>query len=108
ELATELAEIVADESVTGRIMVVIEDVPHLIDGPADRAVRALLQAISNSEHLLVGDADISRATSSAGVLGAWKADRQGIALKADTHDGDNLFKVPFGRVKRIDFPDGRG
>src|SRR5690606_15824354 len=35
ELATELAEIVADESVSGRIMIVIEDVPHLTDGPAD-------------------------------------------------------------------------
>ncbi len=108
DLATELADIVADESVAGRIMVVVEDVPHLIDGPADRAIRALMQAISNSEHLLIGDADISRAGSGSGVLGAWKADRQGIALKPDTHDGDTLFKVPFGRIKRTDFPDGRG
>ena len=108
ELATELAEIIAEESTTGRIMVVIEEVAHLVDGPADRAIRALMQAISNSEHLLIGEADISRAGSGSGVLGAWKADRQGIALKPDTHDGDTLFKVPFGRVKRTDFPDGRG
>jgi len=108
ELATELAEIVAEESPTSRIMVVIEDVPHLTDGPADRAMRALMQAISNSEHLLVGEADISRASSSSGVMGAWKSDRQGIALKPDSYDGDSLFKVPFGRVKRTDFPDGRG
>ncbi len=108
DLATELAEIVAEESTVGRIMVVVEDVAHLIDGPADRAMRGLMQAISNSEHLLIGESDISRAGSGAGVLGAWKADRQGIALKPDTHDGDTLFKVPFGRVKRTDFPDGRG
>ncbi|QYJ05594.1 FHA domain-containing protein [Nocardioides panacisoli] len=108
ELATELAEIIADEATPGRIMVVVEDVPHLADGPADRAMRALLQAIDNSEHLLVGEADITRAGSSAGVLGAWKAGRQGIALKPDTHDGDTLFKVPFGRMKRTDHPDGRG
>lgn len=108
ELAIELAEIVADESTTDRIMIVIEDVPHLADSAADRQVRALLQAIDDSEHLLIGDADISRAGGGAGVLGAWKAGRQGIALKADAHDGDALFKVPFGRVKRTDFPDGRG
>jgi S-DNA-T family DNA segregation ATPase FtsK/SpoIIIE len=108
DLATELADIVADETVAGRIMVVVEDVAHLMDGPADRAIRGLMQAISNSEHLLIGDADVSRAGSGSGVLGAWKADRQGIALKPDTHDGDTLFKVPFGRIKRTDFPDGRG
>ena len=108
DLATELADIISEESTVGRIMIVVEDVPHLVDGAADRAIRALMQAISNSEHLLIGDADISRAGSSAGVLGAWKADRQGIALKPDTHDGDTLFKVPFGRIKRTDFPDGRG
>ena len=98
----------ADESVPGRIMIVIEDVPHLADGAADRAMRALFQAVEDSEHLVVGDADITRAGGGSGVLGAWKAGRQGIALKPDSHDGDNLFKVPFGRVKRTDFPVGRG
>lgn len=108
DLATELADIVADDAAKGRIMVVVEDVPHLTDSAADRAMRALMQAIANSEHLLIGDADITRASSGSGVLGAWKSDRQGIALKPDAHDGDTLFKVPFGRVKRTDFPDGRG
>ena len=108
ELATELAEIVADESVAGRIMIVIEEIPHLADGPADRPMRALLQAINNSDHLLIAESDISRAGGGSGVLGEWKAGRQGIALKPDAYDGDSLFKVPFGKVKRTDFPDGRG
>ncbi|NYF98785.1 FtsK/SpoIIIE domain-containing protein [Janibacter cremeus] len=108
ELAAELAEIVAEESTSDRLMIVVEDVPHLADGAADRAMRALLGAIADSEHMLVGEADVSRAGSSSGVLGAWKSSRQGIALKPDAHDGDTLFKVPFGRVKRTDFPEGRG
>ena len=33
DLATELAELVADESLTGRIMIVIEDVPQFADSP---------------------------------------------------------------------------
>uniref|UniRef100_UPI002810DE9D FtsK/SpoIIIE domain-containing protein n=1 Tax=Microbacterium sp. TaxID=51671 RepID=UPI002810DE9D len=108
ELATELAELVAEESPESRIMIVIEDMPHLADGPADRPMRALLQAMNNSDHLLVGEAEISRASGSIGVLGEWKMGRQGIVLKPDTYDGDAIFKTPFGRVKRSDFPVGRG
>jgi S-DNA-T family DNA segregation ATPase FtsK/SpoIIIE len=107
-LVTELAEIVADESFPGRIMIVAEDMTHLADGPADRPMRALLQAINNSDHLFVGDADVTRAGGGSGVMGEWKAARQGIVLKPDTYDGDTLFKVPFGKLKRTDFPAGRG
>ncbi|MTE24449.1 FtsK/SpoIIIE domain-containing protein [Microbacterium sp. ZXX196] len=108
ELATELAEIVADETIPFRILVVCEDMPHLADGPADRPMRALLKAIRESDHMLIGDADVTRAGGGSGVMGEWKAGRQGIALKPDAYDGDTLFKVPFGRVKRADFPEGRG
>ncbi|WP_147038148.1 FtsK/SpoIIIE domain-containing protein [Microbacterium aerolatum] len=108
ELATELAELVVSDAPDGRIMIVIEDMPHLADGPADRPMRALLQAMNNSDHLLIGEAEISRASGSIGVLGEWKTGRQGIVLKPDTYDGEAIFKTPFGRVKRADFPVGRG
>lgn len=108
ELAEELAALVASDSPDGRIMIVIEDITHLADGPADRAMRALLQAMNNSDHLLLGEAEISRASGSIGVMGEWKSGRQGIVLKPDTYDGDSIFKSPFGRVKRSDFPAGRG
>ncbi|WP_417509072.1 FtsK/SpoIIIE domain-containing protein [Microbacterium sp.] len=108
ELAAELTDIVADESIPFRILIVCEDMPHLADGAADRPMRALLKAVNDSDHMLIGDADVSRAGGGSGVMGEWKAARQGIALKPDAYDGDSLFKVPFGRVKRADFPDGRG
>ncbi|WCM55894.1 FtsK/SpoIIIE domain-containing protein [Microbacterium sp. EF45047] len=108
ELAAELAELVVADNPGGRIMIVIEDIPHLADGPADRQMRALLQAMNNSDHVLIGEAEISRASGSIGVLGEWKTGRQGIVLKPDTYDGDAIFKTPFGRVKRTDFPAGRG
>ncbi len=108
ELATELAELVVAENPDARILIVIEDVPHLADGPADRPMRALLQAMNNSDHLLIGEAEITRASGSIGVLGEWKTGRQGIVLKPDTYDGEGIFKTPFGRVKRSDFPVGRG
>ncbi len=71
-------------------------------------MRALLQAMNNSDHLLIGEAEITRASGSIGVLGEWKTGRQGIVLKPDTYDGEGIFKTPFGRVKRSDFPVGRG
>lgn len=108
DLATELAELVVSDISGGRILIVIEDIPHLADGPADRPMRALLQAMNNSDHMLIADAEISRASGSIGVLGEWKTGRQGIVLKPDTYDGDAIFKAPFGRVKRTDFPVGRG
>ncbi|MGM1028809.1 MAG: FtsK/SpoIIIE domain-containing protein [Actinomycetota bacterium] len=107
-LAKELAELVVDESVPGRIAIVVEDVAQLNDGPSERAVRALMAAVNNSDHVLFGEADISRAGSSSGALGEWKAGRQGIALQPDAFDGDSIFKVPFPRVKRSEFPVGRG
>lgn len=108
DLATELSELVVSEATGGRILIVIEDMPHLADGPADRPMRALLQAMNNSDHLLIGEAEISRASGSIGVLGEWKTGRQGIVLKPDTYDGEAIFKTAFGRVKRSDFPVGRG
>lgn len=108
DLVAELAELVVSESPGGRILIVVEDMPHLADGPADRPMRALLQAMNDSDHLLIGEAEISRASGSIGVLGEWKSGRQGIVLKPDTYDGEAIFKTAFGRVKRSDFPVGRG
>ena len=108
ELATELAELVADESLGQRLMVVIEDVPQFADSPAERPMKALFQAINRSDHLLVGDVDVNQVTSGFGLIGDFKGGRKGIILKPDAFDGDAVFKVPFPKVKRSDFPAGRG
>jgi S-DNA-T family DNA segregation ATPase FtsK/SpoIIIE len=108
ELATELAELVADESIDTRLMIVIEDVPQFADSPAERPLKALFQAVNRSEHFLIGDADVTQVTSGFGLVGDFKGGRKGVILKPDAFDGDAVFKVPFPKVKRADFPDGRG
>ncbi|MEH3089556.1 MAG: hypothetical protein PGN24_08180 [Microbacterium arborescens] len=108
ELATELAELVGDETLGRRILVVVEDVPQFADSPAERPLKALFQAINRSDHLLIGDADVTQVTSGFGLVGDFKAGRKGIILKPDAFDGDSVFKVPFPKVKRSDFPEGRG
>ncbi|MDR7185144.1 S-DNA-T family DNA segregation ATPase FtsK/SpoIIIE [Microbacterium trichothecenolyticum] len=108
DLATELAELVADESIDARLMIVIEDVPQFADSPAERPLKALFQSVNRSEHLLIGDADVTQVTSGFGLVGDFKGGRKGIIIKPDAFDGDAVFKVPFPKVKRSDFPDGRG
>ena len=108
ELAKEIAELAVDETVPVRMLIVVEDVPQFADGPAEREMKALFQAINRSDHLLVGDADVTQVTSGFGFIGDFKAGRKGIILKPDAFDGDAIFKVPFPKVKRTDFPDGRG
>lgn len=107
DLATELSELMMSEG-GKRILVVVEDVPHLADSAAERAVRLLFKALRDSDHMLIGDADVSRATAGVGVMGDWKQSRQGICLKPDTYDGDTIFKTAFGKIKRSDSPVGRG
>jgi S-DNA-T family DNA segregation ATPase FtsK/SpoIIIE len=107
-LAKELVEIVGDESIPGRIMVVIEGVPQFADSDAERPLKQLFQAMNRSDHFLIGDADISQLSSGFGFVGDFKAGRKGIVLKPDAADGDSVFKLAFPRVKRTDFPEGRG
>jgi len=42
------------------------------------------------------------------LLQAIKSSRAGIVLQPDQMDGDSLFKTPFPRTTRPEFPVGRG
>jgi S-DNA-T family DNA segregation ATPase FtsK/SpoIIIE len=107
-LAKELTGIVGDETVPGRIVVVVENVTEFADSDAERPLKELFQAINRSDHFLMGDGDVSQLGSGYGFIGDFKGGRRGIVLKPDTYDGDSLFKVPFPRVARHEFPEGRG
>jgi S-DNA-T family DNA segregation ATPase FtsK/SpoIIIE len=107
-LAKEIVEVATDETYTDRIMVVVEDVPQFADSEAERPLKELFQTINRSDHLLIGDADVSQLSSGFGFIGDFKAGRRGIALKPDAYDGDSIYKTAFPKVKRSDFPEGRG
>ena len=77
-----------------------------IQGVGSMGVRS--RRVSGDGYLLIGDADITQVTGGYGFIGDFKAGRKGIVLKPDAYDGDSVFKVPFPKVKRGDFPEGRG
>ncbi|RZI92613.1 MAG: phosphopeptide-binding protein, partial [Microbacterium sp.] len=107
-LAKELKDVVADESVPTRILIVVENVTEFGDTDAERPLKELFQAINRSDHLLIADGDVTQLSGGYGLIGELKAGRHGIALRPDSYDGESLFKVPFPKVQRHEFPAGRG
>ncbi|TFD41294.1 FHA domain-containing protein, partial [Cryobacterium sp. TMT2-10] len=107
-LVKELIEAVTDEGVTDRLVIVIENVTQFAASPLEKPLVELAQKVNRSDHTLITDVDIANLGSSFGLVGEMKAARKGIILKPDTHDGESVFKVPFPRVARHEFPEGRG
>lgn len=108
ELVKELIEVVADEDVKDHLVIVIERFTQFAGTPAEKALSELAQRVNRSDHLLITEGDVSELGSGFGLVGDMKGGRKGIILKPDTHDGDNIFKTPFPRVARHEFPEGRG
>ena len=107
-LARELVDVIGDPTVPGRYVIAVENVTQFADSEAERPLKELFQAVNRSEHFLVGDADVASLSSGFGFVGDFKAGRRGVALRPDAYDGDAVFKTPFPKVKRSDFPEGRG
>lgn len=107
-LARELVDVIGDPNMPGRYLIAVENVTQFADSDAERPLKELFQAVNRSEHFLVGDADVANLSSGFGFVGDFKAGRRGVALRPDAYDGDAVFKTPFPKVKRSDFPEGRG
>ncbi len=102
ELATRVAE-VEDR----RIVVVIEGIADFTSGPADFPLQDLVKAVRRSGHLVIAESETREWVGYSALLDEMKAGRRGVVLQPDGEDGD-LLKTPFGRVKRTEFPVGRG
>ena len=58
--------------------------------------------------VVIAESETSTVTASWPLLQLVKVSRAGLALQPDQIDGDNIFKTPFPRTSRADFPAGRG
>ena len=94
-LAEELADLVSTDSLPGKAVIVVEDVPQYTESPADRQLRQLFQAVNRSDHLLIGDGDVSSMQSNFGLMADFKATKRGIAMRPDQLDGEVVFKQLF-------------
>ncbi len=107
DLADDLHEAV-ENSNAGEYCFVIESVADLLNSEADLPLQNLVKAARTNDQFVIAEGETSSLVGSWPLLQAVKVNRAGIALQPDQGDGDSLFKTPFPRVARRDFPLGRG
>ena len=89
-------------------VVVIEGITDLLNGPADFPLQELIKAVVAQGHLVVSDGEPLALSASFPLVVASRSSRSGIVLQPEQGDG-LLFRSQFpGRLRRADFPPGRG
>jgi len=74
----------------------------------DAALLGLIRSARRNGHLVIAESETQTWLSSWPLIGELRSERRGIALQPDQADGDSLFRTSFPRVRRTDFPVGRG
>lgn len=91
------------------LAIVVESLSDFLSTPADPDLVALFKAIKRTDgNLLVAESETSTWSSSWPLLIEVKSARRGFALQPDSTEGDLLFRTSFPRMKRSQFPVGRG
>jgi S-DNA-T family DNA segregation ATPase FtsK/SpoIIIE len=75
---------------------------------AENALQDLVKAARTAGQLVVAEGETQSLQGSWGLVSAVRFSRRGIVLQPDQTDGDSLFRTSFPRVRRADFPRGRG
>jgi S-DNA-T family DNA segregation ATPase FtsK/SpoIIIE len=107
ELSQELIRPAANAN-DGNWLFVLEDVALFVNGAADLHLQNLVRTLRSTKQTLLGEGDTQSMQSSWPLLLALRAQRRGIVLQPDQADGELLLRTPFPRLRRTEFPLGRG
>ena len=88
-------------------VVIIENLLEFVQGPADGALQEMLKKVTGNGHLVVSDGEPMPLSGLQPLVQSARASRVGLVLQPEQADGV-LFRVQFPRVKKPDFPAGRG
>ena len=91
-----------------RILIVVEAIAEFLNSVADDALQELLKQVRSRRQFAVVEGETASLGSSWPLLAAARSGQQGLCLQPDQGDGLQIFKTPFPRVSRGDFPPGRG
>ena len=105
ELTEELRSVDVD---VPAITLVIDSVGEFLSTDADMPLQNLIKACRSVGVFVMAEGATSDVSGSWPLLQGIKASRHGLVLQPDQPDGDVLFKTAFPRVRRADFPPGRG
>lgn len=107
ERVRQILDVPADPATCG-IAVIVENAPEFADSDIDTALTELAARARQNGHLLIAEGDIGVWGGSWGLVGDLKSSKVGLLLQPDQLDGETVLKTPLPRVKRADFPPGRG
>ncbi|MCB7136829.1 FtsK/SpoIIIE domain-containing protein [Cellulosimicrobium marinum] len=92
----------------GGLTVLVESVTEFTGTPAEQPLAAFVRTAVRAEQLVVGEAESSTWGQAWAIAQPFKAGRSGLLLTPGDLDGDNLLGTGLGRLRRADFPPGRG
>ena len=109
ELAGQLRQTIESGSVgEGRLALFIDGVADFTGTGVENDLDKLIRASTREGQFVVGENE-SASWSQAYVLAQpFKAGRRGLLLQPSDMDGDSLLGTGLGRIRRADFPAGRG
>jgi len=105
-LLTDLSSTLTGES--PRVVLVIEGLPELISTTVEQPLLETIRAARRAGHLVIAEAETSAWGSGWPLVAEIRNVRRGLVLQPDQVDGDALFRLPFPRGSRADYPPGRG
>ncbi|MGV8908707.1 MAG: FtsK/SpoIIIE domain-containing protein [Propionicimonas sp.] len=92
----------------GSVVLILEALTDLSGTVAESSVERLVKACVRSDQFVVGESESSTWGQAWALAQPFKAGRRGLLLVPGDMDGDTLLGTSLGRVRRQDFPPGRG
>jgi len=92
----------------GQVVLVIEAVTEFTGSTVESSLERLVRAMVRADQLVVGEAEASTWSQAWSLAQPFKGGREGLMLTPNEGDGDTLLSTGLGRVRRADFPPGRG
>jgi len=97
-----------NEFAAGELALLIEGITDFTGTDAEHPLDRLIKLAVRADLFVVGEAESSTWSQAWTLAAAFKAGRRGLLLMPGDMDGDTLLGTSLGRLKRGDFPPGRG
>ncbi len=86
----------------------VEGLPDLVGSPVEMALQEIVKACRRNGHPMIVEGESTTWGSPWPLIMEVRNARTGLLLQPDQMDGDNLLRTSLPRVRRADFPPGRG
>jgi len=90
------------------VVLVVESLTDLLGTTAEQPLTEAVRTARRNDHLVIAEAETSAWGSAWQLVAEVRNGRRGLVLQPDHMDGDPLFRTPFPRMSRAEFPPGRG